>query len=153
MIQNFIEKTLKTVLIVGGLGTAAAGLYAFSPQFTVENIAGIEYLADYTIFVRHWGFTVGLIGTMMVAAAFRPIWVLPVLIIVAVEKAFIVYLTVSNLGESFAAGFRVPAAMDSVIGNIFLLRRYSSIKMLVMIRNIHDRIPVPGRYKCCEATM
>jgi len=41
--------------------------------------------------------------------------VVPVLIIVAVEKAFLVYLTFSNLNESFAAGFRVPAAMDAII--------------------------------------
>ena len=75
----------------------------------------MEYLADYTIFVQHWGFTVGLIAIMMIAAAFRPAWVVPVLIIVAVEKAFLVYLTFSNLNESFAAGFRVPAAMDAII--------------------------------------
>ncbi len=113
--QGFIDKTLKPVLIIGGLGTAAAGLYAFAPQFAVENIAGIEFIQDYTIFVQHWGFTVSLIGVMMVVAAFKPTWALPVLIIVAVEKAFIVYLAVSNINEDFAAGFRVPAAMDAVI--------------------------------------
>ncbi len=53
--QGFIDKTLKPVLIIGGLGTAAAGLYAFAPQFAVENIAGIEFIQDYTIFVQHWG--------------------------------------------------------------------------------------------------
>ncbi len=88
--QGFIDKTLKPVLIIGGLGTAAAGLYAFAPQFAVENIAGIEFIQDYTIFVQHWGFTVSLIGLMMVVAAYRPVWALPVLIIVAAEKAFIV---------------------------------------------------------------
>ncbi len=113
--QGFIDKTLKPVLIIGGLGTAAAGLYAVAPQFAVENIAGIEFIQDYTIFVQHWGFTVSLIGLMMVVAAFRPTWVLPVLIIAAAEKAFIVYLAVSNIDEYFAAGFRVPAAMDAVI--------------------------------------
>ena len=113
--QGFIDKTLRPVLIIGGLGTAAAGLYAFAPQFAVENIAGIEFIQDYTIFVQHWGGTVSLIGLMMVVAAFRPTWVLPVLIIAAAEKAFIVYLAVSNINEDFAAGFRVPAAMDAVI--------------------------------------
>lgn len=113
--QWFIDKTLKPVLIIGGLGTSAAGLYAFAPQFAIANIAGLEFIQQYTIFVQHWGFTVGLIGVMMVVAAFKPAWVLPVLIIVAVEKAFIVYLTLSNMGEAFANGFHVPAAMDAAI--------------------------------------
>ncbi len=81
----------------------------------MANIAGLGFRQEYTIFVQHWGFTVGLIGVMMIVAAFRPAWVLPVLIIVAVEKTFIVYLAVSNINEDFAAGFRVPAAMDAVI--------------------------------------
>ncbi len=113
--QGFIDKTLKPVLIIGGLGTAAAGLYAFAPQFALANIAGLAFRQEYTIFVQHWGFTVGLIGVMMVVAAFTPTWALPVLIIAAAEKAFIVYLAVSNINEDFAAGFRVPAAMDAVI--------------------------------------
>ena len=113
--KRFIDITLKPVLIVGGLGTAAAGLYAFAPQFSIANIAGLEFIQEYTIFVQHWGFTVGLIGVMMVVAALKPAWVLPVLVIAAIEKAFIVYLTLSNVGEAFANGFHVPAAMDAVI--------------------------------------
>ena len=81
----------------------------------MANIAGLEFREEYTIFVQHWGFTVGLIGVMMVVAAFKPTWALPVLIIVAVEKAFIVYLAVPYINEDFSAGFCVPAAMDAVI--------------------------------------
>ncbi len=123
--QGFIDKTLKPVLIIGGLGTAAAGLYAFAPQFAVENIAGIEFIQDYTIFVQHWGFTVGLVGIMMVVAAFRPAWAVPILVIATVEKAFIVYLTLVNAGQSFAEGFWLPAAMDTVLVLYFLLYFWS----------------------------
>jgi len=63
--KRFIDKTLKSVLIIGGLGTAAAGLYAFFPQFAVENIAKLEFIENYTIFVQHWGIMVGLIGVML----------------------------------------------------------------------------------------
>ena len=56
--QWFIDKTVKPVLIIGGLGTAAAGLYAFIPQFAVENIAELEFVGSYTIFVQHWGMMV-----------------------------------------------------------------------------------------------
>ena len=36
--QKFINMTIKPVLIIGGLATAAAGLDAFFPRFAVENI-------------------------------------------------------------------------------------------------------------------
>jgi len=32
-----------------------------------------------------------------------------------IEKAFMVYLVVSNLGQAFSGGFVVPAVMDSLI--------------------------------------
>ena len=113
--KRFIDLTLKPVLIVGGLGTSAALLYAFAPQFAVENIAGLEFIQEYTIFVQHWGIMVGLIGLMMVAAAFQPTWVFPVMIYAALEKAFLVYLWVSNASYSFSDGFLVPATMDAII--------------------------------------
>ncbi len=113
--KRFIDKTLKPVLIIGGLGTAAAFLYAFFPQFAVENIAGFEFNEDYTIFVQHWGIMVGLIGVMMVAAAFRPTWVLPIMIYASLEKAFMVYLFVSNASYSHSDGFCAPATMVWII--------------------------------------
>ncbi len=113
--KRFFDKTLKPFLIIGGLGTAAAGLYAFWPQFAVENIAELTFLRDYTIFVQHWGIMVGLMGVMMVAAAFRPSWVMPILLYSALEKAFMVYLALSNMGQAYVAGFLAPATMDSVI--------------------------------------
>lgn len=113
--KRFIDKALKPVLIIGGLGTAAAGLYAFWPQFAVENVAALDYRQDYTIFVQHWGMMVGLMGVMMVAAAFKPSWVMPILIYGILEKAFLVYLIVSNVSHRYAKGFWLPAAMDAII--------------------------------------
>lgn len=113
--KHFIDKALKPVLIIGGLGTAAASLYAFWPQVAVENVAALEFRQDYTIFVQHWGMMVGLMGVMMVAAAFKPSWVMPILIYGILEKAFLVYLIVSNMGHSFSKGFWLPAAMDAII--------------------------------------
>ena len=113
--QKFIDATLKPVLIIGGLVTAGAVAYAFAPQFAVVNIANLEFRQEYTIFVQHWGIMVGLIGLMMVAAAFKPAWVYPVMIYVALEKAFMVYLVVSNASQSFSEGFWLPATMDGCI--------------------------------------
>ena len=113
--QKFIDKTIKPVLIIGGLGTAAAGLDAFFPQFAVENIQKLTFIPEYTIFVQHWGIMVCLMGVFMAAAAFKESWRVPILLYSMIEKAFMVYLFLSNLDQSFSGGFLVPAVMDSII--------------------------------------
>ena len=86
--QKFIDKTIKPVLIIGGLGTAAAGLDAFLPRFAVENIQKMTFVPEYTIFVQHWGIMVCLMGVFMVAAAFKENWRVPILLYGMIEKAF-----------------------------------------------------------------
>jgi hypothetical protein len=113
--KRFIDMTLKPVLIIGGLGTATMFAYAFAPVFAVTNIAGLEFSQEYTIFVQHWGIMVGIIGLMMVAAAFKPSWVYPIMIFAALEKSFMVYLAVSNASQSYSEGFWIPATMDATI--------------------------------------
>ncbi len=44
--KTFIDKTIKPVLIVGGIGTALAGLNAFLPRFAVENVQKIEWVPE-----------------------------------------------------------------------------------------------------------
>jgi hypothetical protein len=113
--KTFIDKTAKPVLIVGGLGTAAAGLYALLPQFAVEKLQGWEFDAEYTIFVQHWGMMVFLLGAFMVAAAYKHAWRAPILLYALIGKTFIVGLYLSNRGLSSSSGFLVPAVMDGVI--------------------------------------
>ena len=125
--QKFIDVTLKPVLIIGGLGTAAAGLYAFFPQFAVENIAELEFIPNDTIFVQHWGFMVGLFGVFMVAAAFRESWRTPILLFGLIEKAFMVFLVAINVSQPFASGFYAPAVMDSII-IVWLLVYFASLR-------------------------
>jgi hypothetical protein len=126
-VQKFIDVTIKPVLIIGGLGTAAAGLYGLFPRFAVENIAELEFIRDYTIFVQHWGFMVGLIGVFMVVAAFRESWRTPVLLYGLIEKAFMVFLVASNLGQPFASGFYAPAVMDALI-TVWLVLYFASLR-------------------------
>ena len=125
--QKFVDATVKPVLIIGGLGTAAAGLYAFFPQFTVKNIAQLEFVPNYTIFVQHWGLMVGLFGVFMVAAAFRESWRTPILLYGLIEKAFMVFLVAINVGQPFASGFYAPAVMDSIIV-VWLLVYFASLR-------------------------
>ncbi len=113
--QKFIDVTIKPVLIIGGAGTALAGLNAFLPRFAVENVQKIEWVPEYTIFVQHWGIMVCLIGVFMVAAAFKESWRTPIVLYGMIEKAFMVFLAFSNLGEPFSRGFLAPAIMDATI--------------------------------------
>jgi len=114
-VNTFIDKTIKPVLVVGGIGTALAGANAFLPRYAVENIQKLDWVGEYTIFVQHWGIMVCLMGVFMVAAAFKESWRTPILLYGLLEKAFMVFLVVSNRGEMFASGFYVPAVMDTVI--------------------------------------
>ena len=113
--RALMDKTLKPVLLIGGLGTAAAGVDAFFPRYAVENVQNIDYVPEYAIFVQHWGMMVGLMGVFMIAAVFKRSWRTPILLYSLIEKGFMVYLVATNLGEDFASGFRLPAAMDAVI--------------------------------------
>ncbi len=71
--QKFIDSTIKPFFIITGIGTAAAGMDAFFPRFTVENVQNLEFVQEYTIFVQHWGMMVCLMGVFMVGAALKRI--------------------------------------------------------------------------------
>ena len=113
--KTLADKTLKPVLIVGGAGTALAGVDAFLPRYAVENVQKLEFIPEYTIFVQHWGIMVSLMGVFMIGAAFKQSWRTPILTYSLIEKAFMVFLVFSNFGESFSRGFLAPAIMDSFI--------------------------------------
>jgi len=115
MLDKFIKVTIKPVLIIGGIGTALAGANAFLPQWATENIQGIEWVQDYTIFVQHWGIMVCLMGVFMVGAAFKESWRYPIMMYSMFEKAFMVYLVFTNASQVYSDGFYIPAAMDGFI--------------------------------------
>ncbi len=123
--QKFIDVTLKPVLIIGGIGTALAGVNAFLPQFAVANVQNLEWVPEYTIFVQHWGIMVCLMGVFMVAAAFKESWRAPILIYGLIEKAFMVFLVATNLGKPFSGGFLAPAVMDGIL-TIYLILYFVS---------------------------
>ena len=125
--KKFIDATIKPVLIIGGLGTAAALLYAFWPKYAVANIAKLDWVQDYSIFVQHWGIMVGLIGVFMVAAAFIESWRTPIIFYGLLEKALMVYLVVTNSSFPYAQGFYVPAAMDAFL-TVYSILYFISLK-------------------------
>lgn len=119
--KNFIDRTIKPFLIIAGLCTAIAGMNAFLPQFTVENILKIPFVEDYTIIVQHWGMMILLTGIFMIISAFRAGWRMPVLIFSAIEKTFIVFLYLLNISQPFSVGFYGAAVMDAIMVLYLLL--------------------------------
>ncbi len=113
--QKFIDSTIKPFFIITGIGTAAAGMNAFLPRFTVENVQILEFVQEYTIFVQHWGIMVGLMGVFLIGAALIESWRVPILLYGLIEKAFMVFLVASNSHLSFSEGFYVPAVMDAIV--------------------------------------
>jgi len=113
--KKFIDLTIKPVLIIGGIGTALAGANAFFPVWAVKNIQGLDWVPEYTIFVQHWGIMVCLMGIFMVAAAYKESWRVPIILYGLIEKAFMVFLVVSNAESSFSDGFYIPASMDTLL--------------------------------------
>jgi hypothetical protein len=114
-VKELVDKSTKPVLILGGAGTALAGVFAFAPAFAMEDLQKQDWVPEYTILVQHWGFLVGLFGLFMIAAAFKASWRTPVLLFGLIEKLYIVYLVVSNAGAPFAKGLYPAAAMDTVL--------------------------------------
>ena len=89
--------------------------FAFWPRWSTETIAKIAFVPDYTIIVQHWGFMVGMMGALMIVAAFRAEWRTPILISSALEKCFLVSTVLANASRPYADGFWPGATMDATV--------------------------------------
>lgn len=127
--QRFFTYTFKPFFVCTGLGTALIGLYALFPQWALTELAQLNYQQDYTIIVQHWGIMVGLMGIFMIGAAMVPTWRLPILVFSGIEKAFMVWLVLSNAGQDFARGFWIPATVDATVV-MYTLAYFSVIGIL-----------------------
>ena len=113
--KRFFDLTFKPFFVITGIGTAGAVLYALWPQWSLETVGKIPFVPDYTIITQHWGIMVGLMGVFMVVAAFKVEWRKPILTYSLLEKAFMVYLVVTNGNQSYSHGFKAGAAMDATV--------------------------------------
>jgi hypothetical protein len=114
-IERFFRMTFRPFFLFTGAGTAMVGLFAALPSWAVPNVAKLPYLQDYTIIIQHWGIMVGLMGLFMMGAALIPQWRLPILVYSGIEKAFMVWLVLSNAQQPFVSGFWLPFALDATV--------------------------------------
>jgi hypothetical protein len=114
-LKRFFDFTFRPFFVLTGLVTAFGALNAIWPRWTVETVEKIPFVQNYTVILQHWGIMLGLTGVFMIVAAFRQDWRPPVLIFCVCEKAFIVYLVLSNMSHPYAQGLWPGAAMDAVV--------------------------------------
>lgn len=114
----FFNKYLKPFLIVGGIVTMYAGIYAIDPAWALMDINNLPFDSNYVFLFRHWGIMVGLMGFFIALSAFKPSWREPIVLYSFLEKLFMVYLYVSNFFNPETAHLNasfIPFAITDII--------------------------------------
>ena len=107
MVNSLLMKESDASLIYGGF----LGLCYLTPM-----LGGlVDYTPSSVPALRHWGIMIFGIGVLMVVAAFRPWLRFETMVFSAVEKSFMVYLVLTDLGQPWAKGYLLPFVVDSTI--------------------------------------
>ena len=112
----FIAKTIKPFLIVFGSARCVPLPIAIDIHFITPMLGGVvDYTPSSIPALRHWAFMIFGIGVLMIVASFRPWLRFETMLFSAVEKSFMVYLFLSNLGQPGISGYLAAFVLDSTI--------------------------------------
>ena len=115
-VNAFVAKTIKWFLIVAGLATCLTLPFALDINLFTPMLGGlVDYTPSSVPALRHWGIMIFALGALMIAAAFRPWLRFETILFATVEKAFIAYLFLSNLGQPWVMGYFGALVVDSAI--------------------------------------
>jgi hypothetical protein len=115
-VNGVVAKTLKWFLIIAGAATSLSLLYAIDIGLFTPLFGGIvDYTPSSVPALRHWGIMIFGLGALMVAAAFRPWLRFETMLFCMVEKGFVAYLFLSNLGQPWVMGYFGAFVLDSTI--------------------------------------
>jgi hypothetical protein len=115
-VNAVVAKTLKWFLIIAGAATSLSLLYALDIGLFTPMFGGIvDYTPSSVPALRHWGIMIFGLGALMVAAAFRPWLRFETMLFCMVEKSFVAYLFLSNLGQPWVMGYFGGFVVDSTI--------------------------------------
>jgi len=116
MLDAFIGRTLKPFLVIFGLLTGVTVAFAIDVDLFRTMFGGlVDYTPASVPAIRHWGIMVFGIGMLMIAAAFRPWLRFETMVFAVLEKAFLIFLFVTALGEPWAMGYAGPVLVDTII--------------------------------------
>lgn len=115
--NTLIGKTLTAFLVIFGLATCGAVIFAIDAEWgrtvAFKGLVTIDPTAVPAI--RHWGMMVFGIGVLMIAAAFLPWLRFSTMLYSMIEKAFMVYLYVSNVSHDWSAAYLAGSVIDATI--------------------------------------
>ena len=115
-LNTLIGKTIKWFLIVAGGLTSVAFLFAIDTNLITPLLGGlVDYTPASVPVFRHWGVMVFGIGALMIVAAFRTWLRFETMLFSTIEKSFMVYLFLSNLGQPWAMGYLFMFLLDATI--------------------------------------
>jgi hypothetical protein len=115
-LNAFIARTITWYLVIAGAITATSILFAVNIGLFTPIFGGVvDYTPASVPALRHWGFMIFAIGVLMIAAAFRPWLRFETMLFCTLEKCFIVYLFLSNLGQPWSRGYLGAAIVDGTI--------------------------------------
>lgn len=116
VINAFVARTIKWFLVVFGLATCGTLPFALDIELITPLFGGlVDYTPSSVPALRHWGIMVFGIGVLMVVAGFRPWLRFETMVFSAIEKVFLVYLYLSNLGQPWIAGYFTAFVLDATI--------------------------------------
>ncbi|USD63670.1 hypothetical protein J4N45_22125 [Vibrio sp. SCSIO 43140] len=92
----FFNRYFKPFMVIAGLVTMYAAIYAINPESALREMNGLSYDSQYVFLFRHWGIMVGLMGFFITASPFIPQWRESIVLYSFLEKLFMVYLFTSN---------------------------------------------------------
>ena len=115
-LNAFVGKTIKWFLVFFGLATTLTLQFAVDFNLFTPMFSGlVDYTPSSVPALRHWGIMVFGIGALLVVAAFRPWLRFEAMLFSAVEKAFMVYLIITNFGQSWAMAYLPALLVDLTI--------------------------------------
>ncbi|HET8705108.1 MAG TPA: hypothetical protein VFM46_02300 [Pseudomonadales bacterium] len=110
--MSWFVENIQTILLVTGYFTAAVGLFFFKPELGLNVLFKHTNPEPLLVFIfRHWTLLVGTFGILLVISAYNPVIRTHIMVAASVEKAFIVYLVLSNLKSTPFAKWALPAAI------------------------------------------
>ncbi len=112
--QTIINKTLKPFLLIFGLMTMLPGQMTLLPESGLLRVFQLKLLPEHTIMVQHWGLMIFLVGLLMVVSVFKPQLTFPVMLYATLQKAGMVFLSISHLNQQWAAGFQKVIVIDGI---------------------------------------
>src|SRR5450755_327708 len=121
-VNAFVAKTIKWFLVAAGLLTCLTLPFALDIDLFTPMLGGlVDYTPSSVPALRHWGIMIFGLGVLMVAAAFRPWLRFETMVFCMVEKGFVAYLFLSNLGQPWVMGYFGAFVLDATIAACCIL--------------------------------